>query len=168
MTHLPSLVMTRHLFYTLFYILWKPFSSQQQHQITLLRTAVLSNREYVCMCLYVCPNMKSQREIYLLRKVSLLPPLMEVTFPDWYRQKRHRMYRWLMIRLCDWEMTLTSILERLDLTYVMRTGRNSRAAAICYTNERWSLAHEGLDSTLSANKNITLTYSCRRENFWWL
>lgn len=75
-----------------------------------------------------------------------------------YWQQHHRVYRWLMIWLCDWEMTPTSILELRNVMYVMRTGRNSRAGAICYPNERWwrwSLADEGLDTALTAGKNIT-------------
>lgn len=79
----------------------------------------------------------------------------------WYGQKHHRKYLWLMIWLCDWELTLTSILELLYLMYVMHTGGNSRAGAICSPNERWwrwSLAADGLNTTLTANKNITHTH----------
>lgn len=79
----------------------------------------------------------------------------------WYGQKHHCMYLWLMIWLCDWELTLTSILELLYLMYVMHTGENSRAGAICSPNERWwrwSLAADGLNIALTASKNTTHTH----------
>lgn len=127
------------------------------YQITLWRKLVRSNIEHECV--YVFKHEELKRDLSPEESVF-------ITTSDgnhtsrlcWYGQKWHRMYLWLTIWLCDWEMTLTSILELLYWMYVMRTGKNSRAGAICYPNERWwwwSLVAEGLDTTLTANKNIT-------------
>ncbi len=151
-----SMTLARHLFNALFYGLWR------WYQPALWCMLVRSNIEHDCV--FVCAFKHAGLKKDLSTEQSIIIITSDGSHTSrlhWNRQQHHCMYWWLMIWLCDMERTLTSILELLYLMYVMCTGRNSRAGAICHPNEQWwrsSLADEGLETALTINMNISHTH----------